>query len=122
MTNDTDTDTGNALARLQSLPKWVRNRLEVQDRRIADLTRRVAELSEGSARSDTAVNGQGVYPDRELGMSAIIRFRLPGGTIEAAIQGDYLNIRNTGAGGESQALVVQPQISNVVRIRPDRWW
>jgi len=108
-------------ARIPSLPKWAQQRIEDLDRKIAELERRVALLSEGPAESDTVIPGGGTYPDRELGLGVRIGFRLPTGTIEAHVNREgYLEVRATGL--DTGALVAQPQSSNVLRVKSDRWW
>jgi hypothetical protein len=107
--------------KVPGLPKWAQQHIADLERKVADLERHVALLSEGPAESDTVVDGLGIYPDRELGQGVIIGFRLPTGTIEAAVRGGYLEVRDKGL-GMLGTLVAQPQSSNVLRIKSDGYW
>jgi hypothetical protein len=105
-------------ARFARLGKWAQQYITDLERKVGELEARVAALSQGPAGSDTVVDGLGTYPDRELGLGAIIGFRLPTATIEAKVSSHgYLNISS-----EDGALIVQPYVSNVLRIRPGQVW
>ena len=113
------------LRAMERLPKWAQRRIEDQAKQIAALTNRIAELSEGPADADV-IEHDYLHPPRPIGKGKTIRFVMNdrGEYIEihhARNNSGYLELR--GAGGQAAgSLAVQPQVSNVLRIRLDRHW
>jgi hypothetical protein len=122
MSEMNDTDRRNAM---RNVPKWAQRVIEDRDRQIAQLTRRVAELSEGPEDSDV-IEHDYVNPSRPLRKGAVIRFLMGEGEyIEVHHDrkgGGFLELRGSGSQRDSGALAVQPQVSNVLRVRLDRHW
>jgi hypothetical protein len=123
MSEMNDADYRNAVSRL---PKWAQRVIEDRDRQIAQLTRRVTELSEGPADSDV-IEHDYVNPDRPLGKGVIIRFLFPGEEyIEIRHQREgrgFLELTGTGRTKGSQALAVQPRgAANSLRVRLTEYW
>jgi hypothetical protein len=109
--------------RFARLGKWAQQYIGDLERKVAELEARVAVLSEGPALSDTAVDGLGTYPDRELGLGARVKFTLPdGSSVTAHVRGDYLELNAMGPDLRSDGIVVQPGSGNVLRVQTDRYW
>lgn len=105
-----------------SLPAWARRRIETLERQLAERDRKIAQLSEGPAESDTVVNSHGIYPDRELGTGVEVTFRLPDGSeIRAAVRGKYVELNAIGPELRSWSISAQPSSGNVLRVRPVDW-
>ena len=60
----------------ERLPKWAQNHILTQEMQLRDLRSHVEELSEGPADSDTFVEHYTVHPERPLGVSPTIKFKL----------------------------------------------
>ena len=105
------------------LPKWARNRIEDQDRKIAELTRQVNLLSEGPADSDV-IQHDYVYPPRPLGRGVIIRFLMADGEYIEVQHGKngYLELRGSSGNWASSALTVQGPVINALRVRLTEVW
>jgi len=72
MSGMNDTDRRNAM---KNVPKWAQRVIEDLEQQVAQLTRRVAELSEGPASSNVRVRGY-PHPDRQLGNGVPVAFAI----------------------------------------------
>jgi hypothetical protein len=122
MSEMNDTDRRNAM---KNVPKWAQREIEALEQQVAQLTRRVAELSEGPEDSDV-IEHDYVSPSRPLRKGAVIRFLMGEGEyIEIHHDrkgGRFLELRGSGSQRDSGALAVQPQVSNVLRVRMTGYW
>lgn len=108
-----------ASGKVESLPRWAREHIELMTRRIEELSRQVERLKTGRPGNTTVRDY--VYGPTELGESIPIRFlaessparsrRVERPSLDATMRGDELTVMS------SEGLAVRPVGMNVVTIR-----
>ena len=115
-----DTDHRNAM---KNVPKWAQRHIEDQNQRIAELTRRVTELSEGPADSNVRARHH-VHPDVQLGNGVPVAFAIgdqtPGNRTDITVQHSrddpgVLEIRVV-SDRSGLTLYTSPVVSNHIRL------
>lgn len=100
--------------RLAKLPKWARDEITLQARRVADLQKRVELLTDGNPGSPVVARPYG-GPPQTLDPKDVIRFRVGGQ------HSDYIDVRfvsgNSVEVSAGRQLVIEPRITNIIVVR-----
>lgn len=101
------------------LSKWAQSHIESLERKTSDDAKVIERLSDPGSigNTDTLVYSYGIRPDVKLEKGSVIQFKLPGDDIECSVRNAYLYVTSN-----HDSLIVQPQSSNVVRIRVGEYW
>ena len=109
---------------LSRLPKWVQEKLESNDREIANLKDRIAELSNEHPGSNVAIDGHHVYPDRTMPNNSGILFYLGTdrdrwkNTVEIQVR-DKNGVTSLEVRGADKGIRIIPSSYNSVRVTLD---